>query len=80
MLKPIESACAGRETAPVQAGGLPPVLTIMEVANYLRIGRTMAYELARRRDFPALRIGRAVRIPRDRFLAWLEGQRQGQAE
>lgn len=58
---------------------LPPVLTVIEIAQFLRIGRTMAYELTRRKDFPAVRIGRAVRVPRDRFLAWLEQQGQ-QAE
>jgi excisionase family DNA binding protein len=49
---------------------LPPVLTMEDVAQYLRIGRTAAYELARRPDFPAVRIGRYIRVNRDAFLRW----------
>ncbi|SFU39390.1 helix-turn-helix transcriptional regulator [Alicyclobacillus macrosporangiidus] len=53
---------------------LPPILTISDVARYLRIGRTKAYELAYRPDFPVIRIGRLVRVPRERFLAWCDSQ------
>lgn len=49
---------------------LPAVLKMDDVARYLRIGRTKAYELAYRPDFPAIRIGRCVRVPRDAFLRW----------
>lgn len=55
-----------------EGAGLPPVLTVPEVARYLRIGKTMAYELTKREDFLAVRVGRAVRVPRDSFLQWLE--------
>nr|WP_231493611.1 helix-turn-helix domain-containing protein [Alicyclobacillus macrosporangiidus] len=41
-----------------------------DVARYLRIGRTAAYELARRSDFPAIRVGRLVRVNREAFLRW----------
>lgn len=51
---------------------LPPILTVPEVARYLRIGKTTAYELTKHKDFPAVRVGRAVRVPRDSFLWWLE--------
>ncbi|WP_245628941.1 helix-turn-helix domain-containing protein [Alicyclobacillus shizuokensis] len=49
---------------------LPPVLTMEDVAKYLRIGRTTAYELAHRPDFPAVRIRRLVRVNREAFLRW----------
>ena len=51
---------------------LPPYLTVMEVAALLRIGRSMAYDMARRGEIPAVNIGRVVRIPRNTFLSWLE--------
>ncbi|MCL6633926.1 MAG: helix-turn-helix domain-containing protein [Alicyclobacillus herbarius] len=54
----------------MQPEELPPVLTMNDVARYLRIGRTAAYELAHRPDFPALRIGRLVRVNRETFLHW----------
>jgi excisionase family DNA binding protein len=43
----------------------PHVLTIEEAAKALRIGRTAAYEAARRGDLPgAVRIGRTWRVSR----------------
>lgn len=40
------------------------VLTIPEAAKLLAIGRTAAYEAARRGEIPAVRIGRSWRVPR----------------
>ena len=53
---------------------LPLLLTVEELARTLRISRTMAYELVNRRDFPAVRIGRVIRVPRDALLRWLDAQ------
>lgn len=55
---------------------LPDVLCMDDVARYLRVSRSTAYELARRRDFPAIRLGRTrgVRVTREAFLEWLERQ------
>jgi excisionase family DNA binding protein len=50
---------------------LPAVLTISQVQQFLRISRPKAYELAHQRGFPVLRFGRAIRVPRDAFLQWL---------
>jgi excisionase family DNA binding protein len=56
--------------------GLPPVLRrtyrIEEVATLLGIGRNAAYEAARRGDFPVIKIGKRIVVPRvsiDRMLA-----------
>jgi len=54
----------------VREADLPSVLTMEDVARYLRVGRTAAYELAHRPDFPAIRIGRLVRVNREAFLRW----------
>lgn len=51
---------------------LPMVLTIPEVAKFLRIGESKAYEIAQNPTFPAFRIGRVVRVGRDELLAWWE--------
>lgn len=53
---------------------LPPYLTVTEVAALLRIGRSMAYDMARRGELPAIHVGRVVRIPRDALLRWLKEQ------
>ncbi|MEG0133371.1 MAG: helix-turn-helix domain-containing protein [Clostridium sp.] len=49
---------------------LPLVLTIVDVQNILRIGKSQAYELAKRKDFPKLPIDKPIRVPRDEFLRW----------
>jgi len=46
-------------------------LTIPEVAQRLRIGRTLAYTLARRGELPVVRFGKLVRVPADRLEEWL---------
>ncbi|GEA15369.1 hypothetical protein E308F_16130 [Moorella sp. E308F] len=56
----------------LETDDLPPVLTVPEVARLLRIGRAAAYELANRKDFPTIRIGRTIRIPREALLRWME--------
>lgn len=51
---------------------LPLVLTIEEAAEVLRIGRTAAYEAARRGELPVVRIGhRTLRVPRHKLEALL---------
>jgi excisionase family DNA binding protein len=48
------------------------LLTVKEVAGMLAIGRTTVYELIARGEIPAVKIGRARRIPSsaiDRFIA-----------
>jgi len=59
---------------------LPPVLTMQDVQDYLGISRPKTYELAHTRGFPAVRFGRAIRVPREAFMRWLERQAGGQEE
>lgn len=49
-------------------------LTISEVMHYLKISRSGAYALARRKDFPVCLIGGTIRIPESLFLIWLKKQ------
>jgi excisionase family DNA binding protein len=51
---------------------LPLVLTIADVQKVLGVSRVTAYELAHQENFPVIRIGRAIRIPRDGLIRWLE--------
>lgn len=52
---------------------LPPALDIPEAARLLNIGRTLAYELAKRGEFPVrlLRLGNRYRVPTADLLALL---------
>lgn len=50
----------------------PVLITVEEAARLLRIGRGTAYQLAARGDLPTVRMGRSVRVRRDRLNAWLD--------
>ncbi len=54
-----------------------PVLTIEEAAKVLRIGRSAAYDAARRGELPTIRIGRILRVPRCRLEAMLAADDDG---
>ncbi len=47
------------------------LLTVDDLRVYLRIGRAKAYELVNEPDFPALRVGRSIRIPKDQLKSWI---------
>lgn len=48
------------------------VMTLEEVAAFLKIGETTAYQLARAGQLPGRKVGREWRFLRDRVLDWLE--------
>ena len=49
-------------------------MNVADLQQALGIGRGQAYELVNRADFPAIRLGRKILIPRDAFLRWLDKQ------
>ena len=49
-------------------------LTVSEVMQYLKISRSGAYALARRKDFPVCLIGGSIRVPKSLFLTWVRKQ------
>ena len=51
---------------------LPMMLSVLEMAAALGISRAGAYELARTEDFPALKIGTRVVIPKDKLKEWVD--------
>lgn len=50
---------------------LPLTLTVMEVAEALRISRAGVYDLVRTEGFPALKIGSRIVIPKEKFIEWM---------
>ncbi len=46
-------------------------LSVDEVASLLGLGRTAAYEAARRGEIPSRRLGRRVIVPVPALLDWL---------
>lgn len=53
---------------------LPLMLSVPEMATALGISRVGAYELARSKGFPALRIGTRIVIPKDKLQEWVDKQ------
>ena len=51
---------------------LPLTMTAKDVAGYLNISLTCAYNVMNSKDFPVIRIGKRMLITRDKFLNWLE--------
>lgn len=66
-----------KETKYKEYGDLPLTLTVPEVGEVLGISRTSAYELARSRGFPSLKIGKRILVPKDKLIAWINEQVEG---
>ena len=49
-------------------------LNVKEAAAVIGIGYMAMYDLCRRTDFPAIRVGRRILIPRGALMRWLETQ------
>ena len=55
---------------------LPPLLTVDDVAAYLRTTRHAIYAMVERRQLPRpFRVGRRLLIGRDELLDWLDQKR-----
>ena len=50
----------------------PRVMTVTELAQYLRISKASVYRLVRRKQIPASNVGRQLRFRRDAIDHWLE--------
>jgi excisionase family DNA binding protein len=48
------------------------LLLAAEAAALLRLSENRVYELAKRGLIPCVRIGRQIRFPEDKLLAWIE--------
>jgi excisionase family DNA binding protein len=51
-----------------------PLLTIKETAVYLKVHFHTVYDLVRTKELPALKIGRAYRIPKEKLDEWISDQ------
>lgn len=52
--------------------------TVEEAAEALGICRARAYDMVNIEGFPVVRIGRCIRIPKDRLEKWLNEQAEKQ--
>jgi excisionase family DNA binding protein len=58
----------------------PDLMTVEEAANYLRVSRTLGYQLARQyritggeAGLPVVQLGRCLRVPRDELAELVLG-------
>ena len=51
---------------------LPLFLNAAVVAKALGVAPSSAYELMREADFPVLKIGSRIVIPKEKFVEWVE--------
>ena len=59
------------KTLQAERPGEPLLLKADEVAKMLGLGRTKVYEMMASGELPVVRIGTAVRVPRQRLLDWI---------
>ena len=59
---------------------LPLFLNAATVAKVLGIAPSSSYELMHEKDFPALRIGSRLVVPKEQFRLWVERQAGGAHE
>ena len=56
---------------------LPLFLNASIVAKALGIAPSSAYELLHKADFPVLKVGSRIVVPKEKFVKWVEQHTQG---
>lgn len=51
---------------------LPAMLNAEELAAVMGISRAGAYQLLHSADFPVLRIGKRLLVPKDKLIRWID--------
>ena len=51
---------------------LPLFLNVELVAKVLGVSPSSSYELMHEKDFPALRIGNRIVVPKEKFIQWVD--------
>lgn len=46
--------------------------TTEDLIRILKISKTTAYKLVNSKGFPAIKFGKVVRIPKDKFESWVQ--------
>jgi excisionase family DNA binding protein len=56
------------------------ILTIPEVAKYLKLSKSKVYYLVKRNELPHIRIGRNVRVLETDLLVWIQKKRNSPSQ
>ena len=69
-----------KESAYKSYDELPLFLNAEMVAKVLGVSPSSGYELMHESDFPVLKIGSRMAIPKEKFVEWVSRHTQGGAE
>ena len=47
------------------------LITVLEMANILKISRSKAYSIIKQKDFPLIKIGKCIRVKKDELFKFL---------
>ena len=50
----------------------PPILNASQLSEMLGISRAGAYQLLHQENFPTLRIGKRMLVPKDKLVVWID--------
>ena len=53
---------------------LPIALSAADLAKVLGISRARAYELMHSKNFPSIKIGKRLTVPKDKLIEWMDKQ------
>ena len=56
---------------------LPLFLNAATVAKVLSVSPSSCYELMHEPDFPVLKIGSRIVVPKEKFISWIDRQTSG---
>ena len=56
---------------------LPLFLNVKDLSKALGIAPSSCYELMHEKDFPSIRIGKRLVVPREKFIKWVDEQSKG---
>ena len=52
------------------------VYSVQEAAEVLGISKSYMYELARRGEVPALKLGKRLMVPKEKFIKWINEEKE----
>lgn len=52
--------------------GLDEMLTPEDIMNHLKLGKNRTYQLIHLSSFPKIKIGNTYRIPKIKYIKWIE--------
>lgn len=72
-----EEECRMKESVYKNYEELPLFLNAETVAKVLGVAPSTAYELMHEADFPILKIGNRIVVPKEQFIVWVQRHTEG---